>query len=83
MTIFFVEDGAKLDADNRRKYIMNSSIPGLEESDLIILVGTNPRMEAPLINTKIRKCVLNYGTEVCLLCLFFFDAKKNNMPKPH
>lgn len=60
-------DGAKLDADNRRKYIMNSSIPGLEESDLIILVGTNPRMEAPLINTKIRKCVLNYGTEVALM----------------
>jgi len=60
-------DGSMLDADNRQNYLMNSSIPGLEESDLVLLVGTNPRMEAPLINTKLRKCVLNYDCEVALI----------------
>jgi len=57
-------DGAMLESDLRSTYILNSSIPGLEEADLILIVGTNPRMEAPLVNTKLRKCVLNYGTEI-------------------
>lgn len=60
-------DGAMLDCDVRSKYLMNSSIPGLEEADLILLVGTNPRMEAPLINAKLRKCVLNYDSEICVI----------------
>ena len=36
-------------------YIFNSSIAGLEESDLILLVGTNPRLEATILNARIRK----------------------------
>ena len=36
-------------------YIFNSSIAGIEESDLILLIGTNPRHEATILNARIRK----------------------------
>jgi NADH-quinone oxidoreductase subunit G len=36
-------------------YIFNSSIAGIEDSDLILLVGTNPRHEATILNARIRK----------------------------
>jgi len=36
-------------------YIFNSSIKGIEESDLILLIGTNPRHEATMLNARIRK----------------------------
>jgi NADH-quinone oxidoreductase subunit G len=39
----------------RINYIFNSSINGIEESDLILLVGTNPRLEATILNARIRK----------------------------
>ena len=41
--------------DDRQNYIFNSTINGIEESDLIILVGTNPRYEATILNARIRK----------------------------
>ena len=44
--------------NSRENYIFNSSINGIEESDLIILVGTNPRYEATILNTRIRKSYL-------------------------
>ena len=36
-------------------YIFNSSIRGIEDSDLILLIGTNPRHEATMVNARIRK----------------------------
>ena len=42
----------------RMNYIFNSSIKGIEESDLILLVGTNPRLEATMLNARIRKTYL-------------------------
>ena len=36
-------------------YLFNSSIKGIEESDLILLIGTNPRHEATMVNARIRK----------------------------
>jgi len=42
----------------RMNYIFNSSIKGTEESDLILLVGTNPRLEATILNARIRKAYL-------------------------
>ncbi len=49
------QDGAALDAGTRAGYIFNSGIAGIEEADAILLVGTNPRWEAPLVNARIRK----------------------------
>ncbi len=36
-------------------YIFNSSIKGIDETDLILLIGTNPRLEATMLNARIRK----------------------------
>lgn len=50
------QDGAKLDpALGRGSYLFNATIAGLEQADAILLVGTNPRLEAPVLNTRIRK----------------------------
>ena len=50
--------------DDRQNYIFNSTISGIEESDLIILVGTNPRYEATILNARIRKSFVKNKTEV-------------------
>lgn len=42
-------------SDLRSSYLFNTSIAGIEEADLVLLIGTNPRFEAPLINSRIRK----------------------------
>ena len=39
----------------RNEYLFNSGIKNVEKADVILLVGTNPKMEAPLINSRIRK----------------------------
>lgn len=44
--------------DFRHSYTMNTTIPGLEEADAVLLVGADPRKEAPLVNTRIRKAVM-------------------------
>lgn len=45
----------KLDADLRANYIMNSTIQGLDFTDLLLLVACNPKYEAPVINSRILK----------------------------
>lgn len=57
-------DGAKIDASNRSSYLFNSTIAGIEDADAILLVGTNPRSEAPIINARIRKAWLAGGVKV-------------------
>ena len=49
------QDGAKLATETRAAYLMNSTIAGLETADAALLVGTNLRWEAPLVNTRLRK----------------------------
>ena len=44
-----------LGAGGRASYLFNSTIAGIEESDAILLIGTNPRREAAIINARIRK----------------------------
>ena len=51
----FREKKFYLNPDEKMNYIFNSSIKGIEESDLILLVGTNPRHEATMLNARIRK----------------------------
>ncbi len=45
-------------------YKFNSTINGIEESDLILLVGTNPRLEATILNARIRKAYIKNKTEI-------------------
>ncbi len=50
--------GEKLEATRRDFYCFNTTIAGIEETDALLLVGTNPRHEAPVLNARIRKRVL-------------------------
>ncbi|MGK2286005.1 NADH-quinone oxidoreductase subunit NuoG [Pedomonas sp. V897] len=50
-------DGAMVDPKVRASYLFNTTIAGAETADFILLIGTNPRVEAPLINTRLRKAV--------------------------
>src|SRR5690606_40331471 len=60
-------DGAKLDATHRARYLFNSTIAGIEEADAIVLIGTNPRLEAPIINARILKRSRAGGLRVGLI----------------
>jgi NADH-quinone oxidoreductase subunit G len=50
-------DGAQFDASTPPAYRFSSTIAGIEEAGAILLIGSNPRWEAPLLNTRIRKAV--------------------------
>jgi len=48
--------GEKLDPKlGRAGYLFNSSIEGIEQADAILIVGSNPKLEAPVLNARIRK----------------------------
>ena len=51
----FREKDLYINSGDKMNYIFNSSITGIEDSDLILLVGTNPRHEASILNARIRK----------------------------
>ncbi|THH09000.1 hypothetical protein EW145_g2326 [Phellinidium pouzarii] len=53
--------------DVRSNYLFNATIPGVEEADAILLIGTNPRHEAAVLNSRIRKSWLHTGLEVGLI----------------
>lgn len=65
--------------DVRSNYSFNSKITGVEEADVILLVGTNPRHEAAVLNARIRKQWLRSDLEVGLVGEEFestFDVEK-------
>ena len=43
---------ADLDADVRSNYLMNTSLAGISQADVVLLVGSNPRLEAPVLNAR-------------------------------
>ncbi|MFL2887417.1 MAG: NADH-quinone oxidoreductase subunit G [Pelagibacterales bacterium MED-G40] len=55
----FREREMYLNSSDKINYLFNSSIQGIEESDLILLVGCNPRHEATMVNARIRKVYAN------------------------
>ena len=61
------QDGAALDAGRRDFYTFNTTIAGIEEADAVLLIGTNPRTEAPLINARLRKRWLQAQMPVALI----------------
>ncbi|MAH04845.1 MAG: NADH-quinone oxidoreductase subunit G [Alphaproteobacteria bacterium] len=60
-------DGALYPTDNRAAYLFNTTIEGLEQADSIVLIGTNPRTEAAMINARIRKTWLAKRVKVAVL----------------
>ncbi|WP_037351752.1 NADH-quinone oxidoreductase subunit NuoG [Anaplasma marginale] len=55
------QDGAKLPPNPRSMYLFNTSIAGIEEADLCLLVNANLRFDAPIINARLRKRYLGGG----------------------
>ncbi|KAM9820443.1 NADH-ubiquinone oxidoreductase 75 kDa subunit, mitochondrial [Neosynchiropus ocellatus] len=53
--------------DLRSNYLLNTGIAGIEDCDLLLLVGTNPRYEAPLFNARVRKSWLHNELRVALV----------------
>jgi NADH-quinone oxidoreductase subunit G len=66
------QDGAKIKANKdgqlpRQSYLFNSGIAGVEAADALLLVGANPRHDAPVLNARIRKSWINTGLKVANL----------------
>jgi len=61
------QDGARLDPDTRAGYLFNTTIAGIERADALLIVGANPRIEAPIINARIRERSLRGGFPVGLI----------------
>lgn len=62
---FFPMDGAGTDL--RSNYLLNTKIAGVEEADLVLFIGTNPRFEAPLFNARVRKSWINNDLTVAMV----------------
>jgi len=61
------QDGAFYDAAQPVGYSFNTGIAGIEQADALLLIGTNPRHEAALINARIRKQWRNTGLPIALV----------------
>ena len=55
----FREKKFYINSSDKRNYLFNSSIKGIENSDLILLIGANPRYEATMLNARIRKAFVH------------------------
>ena len=59
------QDGTPLgELGGRAAYLFNTGIAGIEEADAIMLIGSNPRTEAPVLNARIRKRYLKGGCAI-------------------
>jgi NADH-quinone oxidoreductase subunit G len=50
------QDGAKFDPSlGRASYLFNATVAGIDQADAIMIIGSNPRLEAPVLNARIRR----------------------------
>jgi NADH-quinone oxidoreductase subunit G len=61
------QDGALHRIGRREFYLFNSTIAGIEDADAILLIGTNPRLEAPVLNARIRKTWIHTGLPIAAI----------------
>ncbi|MCC5982459.1 MAG: NADH-quinone oxidoreductase subunit G [Oceanicaulis sp.] len=61
------QDGAKIGAGPRQGYLFNATIAGISKADAILLIGTNPRLEAPVLNARIRQRWLNSDCQIAVI----------------
>ncbi len=57
------QDGALFDTGEPANWLFNTGLAGIETADAILLVGTNPRQEAALLNVRLRKAVKKGGAK--------------------
>jgi NADH-quinone oxidoreductase subunit G len=61
------QDGMALGTGPRESWLFNAGISGLEDIDVLLLVGTNPRLEAPVLNARLRRRWLSGDLQVGLV----------------
>ncbi|WP_339914463.1 NADH-quinone oxidoreductase subunit NuoG [uncultured Brevundimonas sp.] len=61
------QDGSTLGTGPREGWLFNSGLAGVETADVVLLVGVNPRTEAPLLNARLRKAWITGKTEIMLI----------------
>jgi NADH-quinone oxidoreductase subunit G len=62
------QDGSPLgERGGRAGYLFNAGIAGIEQADSILIIGSNPRLEAPVLNARIRKRYLKGGCKISLI----------------
>ena len=61
------QDGAALDPSVRASYLFNSGLAGIAEADALLLIGCNPRTEAPVLNARLRQSWLTRGIPVAAI----------------
>ena len=61
------QDGTRLGDGPRESWLFNSTLAGIEHADAVLLVGTNPRLEAPVLNARFRKMWLTGKTRFGLI----------------
>ena len=69
-------DGAEIGEHGRAGYIFNSQINGIDEADALLIFGSNPRLEAPVLNARIRKRYLQGNFPISLI------GENNNLTYP-
>jgi NADH-quinone oxidoreductase subunit G len=58
------QDGTRIGTGPRQSYLFNSTISGIDAADVLLLVGTNPRWEAPVLNARIRKAWIHNSLKI-------------------
>ena len=58
------DDHVYVDNSHRSNYIFNPTLNGIEESDLVLIIGANPRYEATILNSRIRKSYLSNNLQI-------------------
>ncbi|MDP3655433.1 MAG: molybdopterin-dependent oxidoreductase, partial [Brevundimonas sp.] len=61
------QDGSALGYGPRESWLFNSGLAGVEKADAVLIVGSNPRTEAPLLNARLRKAWLAGTSEIGLV----------------
>jgi NADH-quinone oxidoreductase subunit G len=60
-------DNAQFIENQRDSYIFNSSIQKIDEADAILIIGSNPRWEATVLNARIRKAYIHNNCKIGLI----------------
>ena len=57
----------KLNSKNKNEFLFNTTIAGIEEADACLLIGVNPRRDAPILNARLRKRFLSKKIKIALI----------------
>ena len=60
-------DNTQFISGHRSSYLFNSSIQKIDEADAILIIGSNPKWEAAVLNSRIRKAYLNNNCQIALI----------------